>query len=299
MTAGAAASGPTGTRGMAPQAAAFTALLLAVTGTAAALRIGARSGEPTPEDVDLTLPEWRASEGERAVLAEVERVRLAAAPREDDETVRALDRAYAAFDEADRASAGDTRSRTLADAHAEYQQWALTALQTLGADAYMGHGARLAARFVEALRTGDEAAQVRLAGTFADHLRSTGVLRPGKALDASGEALVKAAFLARWAQAVAPQRPTGTLLAAEERVLLLRWKLAANPLVGPERRREVARELEKLGSVYAVHEALGKRAADEGRWDLCARSYEDAARARPEDRRLRANALYCAARGRP
>jgi hypothetical protein len=62
------------------------------------------------------------------------------------------------------------------------------------------------------------------------------------------------------------------------------------------RRAELAAELERLGSDYPVTEARAARAASERHWAEAARLYARAARARPGDARLVANAAFCEAR---
>ena len=82
-----------------------------------------------------------------------------------------------------------------------------------------------------------------------------------------------------------------------EQIALLRWKLAANPLLAPGRRAAVAKMLERLGSTYPGIEAVAARAAADGDWATAARFYEVAAAQAPDDVRLRANAALARARG--
>ena len=74
--------------------------------------------------------------------------------------------------------------------------------------------------------------------------------------------------------------------------LLLRWKLTANPLVTPKRRRQIAKQLQDFGTTFPVQRALAARAADEGDWVTAARLYTRIADDHPEDRSARATALY-------
>lgn len=291
---------PVGGHRMAPGTAAVLGLLLVLGAGASVLRLAPSTGGPSPADVDLAVPAWGPSEAEELLLRQVAAARrvAATAPSTSADAVALLE-SYRAFNQADAAAEGDPRSRALADAHAEYEQWALTFLKLHGPEAYMGLGQRLTDDFVAALQRADEAALVDLGGTFRHHLRSTGLLGPD--LRPAGPAapwVIHTAFVARWAQVVRVNRPTDELLALEERRLLLRWKLAANPRVPPERREALAHELARLGSHYPTDVAIAARHAADGDWSQAARFYARAARAAPDDLRLEANARYAAGRAR-
>ncbi len=283
-----------------PGTAAVLALLLLVGGAATALRLfRVDVTGPTPADVDLRVPDWRATPRELTALEAVARARLAAAPADDRPQVQTLTQAYLAYNAADLRHKGSRKSDGLADAAADYQQRAVEFLHHVGAEPYMGLGQRFVDRFMAALEAGDAAEVERLGGTFLSEARATGLVDAAGRVVAGMGPVVRAAFAWRWAAAVSDTVPADTLLAAEEREILLRWKLAAHPLVTPDRRREMARALEVLRSTYPIDEALAARAADEGRWPEAARLYERAAAARPSDPRLRANAAYAAARAQP
>ena len=289
---------PVGDHRIPPGTAAVLAILLIIGATASAMRLTAAPKGPTPDDVDLSVPYWGPSEVEQAALAQVAIARRAAAPDpESNKDVAPLIEAYVTFNQADAQVAGDTRSRALAEAHAAYEQWALTFLRHHGAAAYMGLGQRVADDYVLALKKADTTAMTRMGGTFREHLRSTGLVRPNlQPASPAAPYLVRAAFVSRWAQAVRQSQPSDALVSQEERLLMLRWKLAANPLVSPERRVRVARELERLDPAYPVTTALAARFAQDGDWAQAARYYGHAAADNPGDGRLAATAAFAAAK---
>ena len=289
---------PVGRHGMPPGTAAVLALILAVAGVAAVLRTctGGPQG-PKPEDVDLSVPDWRASAEELHAIDAAQAVRRAAAPANPTGPAKALLDAYEAFNLADARHGGVPREPHIGDAHAEYEQWARTATSHLGPEAFMGLGQTVVDRTLTALAAGDSAALERLGGTFIDQARTTGLMDARGKLAPGARPVIMTVFIYRWAQAVSESHRVNPLVSGAERELLLRWKLAANPLLSPARREEVAAELRKLGTAYPVEEALAARAAQDGRWNAAARHYAEAAKAYPDAAaRLMANAAYAQAR---
>ncbi|MCB9728171.1 MAG: hypothetical protein H6746_06800 [Deltaproteobacteria bacterium] len=282
-------TGPTGTRAVHPAAALVLALLLLTGAAAATLRFVQGDRRARPADVDLSVPDWRPDAVEQRRLAEVAAARRAAAPALDDPEVKGLLDAYARFCAVELRTAGDTRSPELADAHADFEQWALTSLRFLGSERYMGLGQVLADRVLAAVQARDRATVEALAGHLVHHLQSTNLVEADLSPRPGTELVVPAIFMARWAQVVRESRPPDTLLSAEERKILLRWKLAANPLVSAERREEVARALSALDPGFPIMRALAARAADERQWAEAARYYAAALQEAPDDGTLRAN----------
>ncbi|MEC9073175.1 MAG: hypothetical protein VX938_12365, partial [Myxococcota bacterium] len=129
----------------------------------------------------------------------------------------------------------------------------------------------------------------RLAGRFAAHTRATGLTGPDDRPVAGRVRVLRAALMDRWCRGVVQRRPPAGLLSREERELLLRWKLAANPLVQPPRRVEIAKELRQMESAYPVVQALAARAASEGQLPVALQLYRAALEERPGDRLLQAN----------
>ena len=291
--------GVTGRWGMAPGTGLVLGILLGVAALAVFLRTWAGAAPLGPEDVHITVPDWRATATEQAAFRALSSARHGALPRDEDANVKGLLAAYDAFNAADVRFGSDPRSRALADAKADYEQWALTALSFLGADAYMGLGDRVAQSYLAALDQGDLEAQERWGGTFVMQARRAGLVDGAGTLTSGAGDVIRALFLFRWAHAARERRPVDSLLAREELILLLRWKLAANPLARAHRRRKIAEELARLGSPYGAREALAARAADEGLWPEAARIYGELAAQSPGDRRLRANLAYAEARSQP
>ena len=145
---------PTGSHRVPPATAAMIALLLLLGLGASTLRIGTPS-RAQPSDVDLSVPDWRLAPDEIVELSRTADARRAAAPDPAAREAIALVEAFEAFNTADLTHRGDRRSGALKDAHASYQQWARTALQFLGDEAFMGLGQRMADDFVVALKRGD------------------------------------------------------------------------------------------------------------------------------------------------
>jgi hypothetical protein len=293
--AGGPTSGPTGSRAVHPAAALVLALLLAAGLGALGLRLCQGSDRVRAADVDLSLPEWRPSPVEVRRLGEVAAARRAAAPSLDDAELKGLLDSYEKFCAVELKTAGDPRSTTLADAHADFEQWALSSLRFLGAERYMGVGQLLADRVVAALAARDRAALERWGGHLVHHLVSTRLIDADLSLRDGAEAVVPAIFIARWAQVVRESRPPDTLWSVEERKVLLRWKLVANPAVPVDRRAEVAASLEKLDPEFPTLRAMAARAADDGAWSEAARLYAMAVERAPEDRTLKANLAYARA----
>lgn len=297
----------TGRRGMPAGTAVVVALFLAL-GVAAVLlpllrggAAGESGGYPAglgPEDVDPSVPDWRPDAKERRALEELAEERREAAPPEDDDAVSGLRETHRRFHRIEHRTKGDTRSRALQEAHAHYEQRALSVLQRRGPEAYMGVGQKLLDRFEEALRGGDRETLHELGGTYTSHLRSTRLVDGELAPRPGAVWVVRTAFLARWAMLVRRNRPRSALLEPVEQRLLLRWKVAANPLIDAARRRELADSLRELDPSYPVTGALAARAADDGRWTEAARLYRRAAREHPDDARLRANAVWASRKAR-
>ncbi|MGM0576737.1 MAG: hypothetical protein ACQEXJ_13490 [Myxococcota bacterium] len=294
----AAPDGPTGSRRVSPAAGMILAVLILVGLAASILRIAGGGPDGEPKGVDLAVPDWRPDARERAALEEVFEARREAAPDPSSEVAESLVGAYEHFNRVDVRVEADPRSRDLADAHADFRQWALSALRYLGDEAYMGLGQTLADDFVRALGRGDVDAMERVGGTFVTHLRAAALIDASRDVRGGAEPIVPIAFVIRWAQVVRDERPTTTLVTPLERRLLLRWKLAANPLVRHERRLRIAAQLRRVGTEYPVTEALAARAADEGLWGEAASLYREALAEHPGDARLRLHAEYAASRAR-
>lgn len=281
---------PTGQRAPGAAAAVMIVLFLCVGSVALALRLGG-GGVLSASEIDLSHPAWGPSAQEDRALAAVRKARLDAVPQESLQ-VKELMAAYEAFNQADLRYDSNPRATALADAKAEYEQRALTAIGFLGEAAYMGLGARLVAEYLEAMNQGDTGVLERLGGTFLTQARLTGLVSGERALRPGADRVIPVVFLARWAYAVSARVRPDQLLSQEEVRLLLRWKLTANPLVSPNRRNQIAAQLLELGTEFPVRRALAARAADEGDWGTAARLYAGIAQSNPEDRGARATALY-------
>ena len=285
---------PTGQRAPGASAAVMIALFLFVGVAALILRLGGGSVLSASE-IDLSHPAWAPTVVEERALDGVNQARLAADPA-DDAQVRELVEAYEAFNQADLRYDSNPRSAALADAKAEYEQRALTAIGFLGNAAYMGLGARIVRDYLAALDRGELQVLERLGGTFLTQARLTGLVSGERSLRPGTERVIPAVFMARWAYAVSARVRPDQLLSQEEIHLLLRWKLTANPLVPPARRLQIAEQLQKLDTGFPVHRALAARAADEGDWRTAARLYAAIAEENPEDRSARATAIYAQSR---
>ena len=282
---------------------AFLVLVTAAALGALALHLwGPPQGPPAPSEVDLRVPAWRPTPAELQAIAKARAERLKHTPAADAPEVVALLRDYEAFNRADRAGHGRAArgqaAAKLAEAHAVYAQRARDVARFQSLDRFLGLGQRLTDEFLAALEAGDAPTVERLGGRFLDEGRATGLLGPDGKPAAGAEPIIAAAFFLRWVSPLAEERPVETLLTLAERRILARWKLGANPLLPPARRAEVARELGRLQPDYPATEALAARAADDSDWEAAARLYEQAARERPGDRRLRANAAFAAERAR-
>lgn len=287
--------GPTGSRAVHPAAALVLALLLLAGLGALTLRLLDSGERVSPDEVDLSLPDWRPNPAEVRRLDKVADVRRAAAPPLDDPELKGLLESYSKFCAVELRTAGDTRSRELADAHADFEQWALSSLRFMGSERYMGAGQLLADKLMAGLKARNRAAVEALGGDLIHHLLSTHLIENDLAMQPGAQLVIPAIFIARWAQVVRESRPPGTLLSAEERKTLLRWKLVANPAVSAERRLEVAKALAVIDPDFPVLRALGARAADERIWHEAVRYYALAAEKAPEDRTLRANLAFARA----
>lgn len=287
--------GPTGSRAVHPAAALVLALLLLAGLGALTLRL-LKSGERVePSDVDLSLPDWRPTPAEAQRLGEIAAARRAAAPPLDHPELKGLLDSYAKFCAVELRTAGDTRSPTLADAHADFEQWALSSLRFMGPERYMGTGQALADKLMAGLKARDRGVVEALGGHLIHHLLSTHLIESDLAMQPGAEQLIPIIFIARWAQVVRESRPPDALLSVEERKTLLRWKLVANPAVRAERRLEVAQALKALDPDFPTLRALAARAADERLWPAAAHYYELAAQKSPDDRTLRANLAFARA----
>ena len=281
---------PTGQRAPGASAAVMIALFLVVGLASLILRLGG-GGVLSASEIDLSHPTWTPTPTEELALDAVHGARLAAAP-EDSAQVQELLDAYQAFNQADLRYDSNPRSTALADAKAEYEQRAITAIGFLGNAAYMGLGARIVRDYLAALERGTPEDLERLGGTFLTQARLTGLVSGQRSLRPGTERVIPAVFMARWAYAVNARVRSDQLLSQEEIHLLLRWKLTANPLVTAKRRRQIAQQLKASGTTFPVERALAARAADEGDWATAARLYVRIADDNPEDRSARATALY-------
>jgi hypothetical protein len=294
--AGEAPTGPSPTGSRMPSAsAALMIALFFVVGLAALVFRLSGGGMLSASEIDLSVPDWRPTAEEVKALDAVARARRAVDPK-DGPQVSALLTSYEAFNRADLRYGSDPRAAALADAKAEYEQRALTSLGFLGKEAYMGLGERVARQYLAALERGDKDILDRLGGTFLTQARLTSLVGGERVIRQGSERMIPILFRSRWAYAVSARARPDTLLSYEEALVLLRWKLAANPLVPPERRQQIAAELRALGSVYPVRRAMAARAADEGNWAAAARLYSDLANERPDDRAAWATALYARSR---
>jgi hypothetical protein len=257
----------------------------------------------TVADVDLSVPDWRPSPTERVTMARAEDARRRPLTPEATEAAKALIRTFEAFNTVDLAHGGDRRSPAIADAHADYRQRALDFRAHHGDEAYMALGQTQLDRFRSALRSGQAEEIKRVSGSYYHALEASRLTTPeGKAASKSSELVATIGFLIQWCRAVIEVRPVDVLVDATSREVMLRWKLAANPLTPEERQQEVARLLVDLGSQFPVFEALAARAAASGRWQRAADLYEQAAELPGADhRQLRANAALARARsaGKP
>lgn len=280
---------PTGSHSVQPATALMIAILLVLGLGTSALRIGWPT-RAQPSDVNLSVPDWELAPDELVDLSKSADARRKAAPGAESKEAQALIAAFHAFNAADLAHRGDRRSQALKDAHAEYAQWSKSVVQYLGVEAFMGLGQGLQDEFVKALKRGESAEVQRLSGSYSSAMRATGLIdETGRPVSSQAWRIAALGFLTHWCQTILPLHPIDALLTSTERIALLRWKLAANPLLPPERREAVGQALEAIGSDYPWIVALGARSASEGDWKSAARFYRRAAEERPEDASLRAN----------
>lgn len=283
-------SDPTGQRAPGAPATVMIVLFLCVGLLALALRLSG-GGVLSASEIDLSHPAWGPNLVEARALDAVHHARLEAIPKENLQVAELLD-AYEAFNQADLRYDSNPRATALADAKAEYEQRAITAIGFMGEAAYMGLGARLTGDYLEAMNQGDIGVLERLGGTFLTQARLAGLVSGERAIRPGVERVIPAVFMARWAYAVNTRVRPDKLLSQEEIRLLLRWKLTANPLVTPHRRNQIADQLLALGTEFPVQRALAARAADEGDWGTAAGLYAEISQKNPEDRGARATALY-------
>jgi hypothetical protein len=281
---------PTGSHRVRPATAAMIGILLLLGLATSVLRIAAPT-RAQPSDVDLSVPDWRLAPDEIVALSKLADARRAAAPSEEAKEAKALLKAFAAFNVADIAHRGDRRSQAIKDAHAQYAQWSRTVVQFLGVEAFMGLGQRLSKDFVAALKRGDVDRVRELSGSYSVSMRTTGLTNDrGRPVSSQAWRIAELGFLTHWGQTILTLRPIEALLAPIERVALLRWKLASNPLLNAERREAVGHALKTLGSDYPTAHAIAARAANDGDWATAARFYRAAIERSPDDPSLRANA---------
>jgi hypothetical protein len=272
------------------------AILLLLGVGASALRIAVPS-RAQPSDVDLSVPDWRLAPDEIVALGKTADARRRVVPPREAKEAAALVAAFEAFNALDLEVRGDTRSRALKDAHANYQQWARTAYQFLGPEAFMGLGQHLADEFTAALKRGEMDTVRRLSGSYLHKMRATGLTgADGRPVSSQAWRIAGIGFVTHWCLSVVELRPIGEMLSKTEQIALLRWKLAANPLLRPARREGVGEMLKALGSTYPTIEAIAARAAADGDWATAARYYDLAAAQSLDDVRLRANAALARAR---
>lgn len=287
-------SDPTGQRAPGAPATVMIVLFLCVGCLALILRLGG-GGVLSASEIDLSHPAWGPTPVEERALDAVTHARLKANPEESLQVTELL-AAYETFNQADLRYDSNPRATALADAKAEYEQRAITAIGFLGEAAYMGLGARLVGTYLEAMNQGDVQVLESLGGTFLTQARLTGLVSGERAIRPGCERMIPIIFMARWAYAVSARVRPDALLSQEEIHLLLRWKLTANPLVTPHRRAQIAAQLQGLGTSFPVRRALAARAADEGDWGTAAELYGELAARHPQDRGARATALYALSR---
>ena len=254
----------------------------------------AKGAEPRSEEVSLAVPSWRPSDVEAKALDSLLAARLRAAREIADADGASLLRSYEAYNLLEVKHGGSARNPAILDAWAAYEQWALSTVSALGMEGYLALGARLGEDVIQALDGGVERDVQRLAGRFVEHTRATGLTDLQNRPAAGHKRVLRAALMDRWCRAVIQRHTLDALLTREERELLLRWKLAANPLVLPPRRVQLARELERMASPYPVVEALAARAASDGDLGVALQLYETVLTQRPDDRRIAANIKYLA-----
>ena len=262
-------------------------VLIAVALSALALRVSPESVH-TVAAVTFDVPDWRLTSTERktfdALIAKRAAVKVDPA---EPATARLLS-AYAAFNRSDLKARGSVKSALFQDAYAAFQQRANDHFLRRGRDGYVAAGQWLADRFLEALAAGDKKHIVRYGGSLYRELRSLGLVTRARKLRAGTEALVRVMLMHRWAQILREHRVVSGLVHPVESELLLRWKLAANPVLSLKRRLEVARALMRLKTRYPLLEALAARSARSREWKAAVHFYREALKRRPDDPGLKA-----------
>ena len=288
---------PVGSHAIAPGTMAMLIIILLLGLVSTATRLLQRE-RATAADVDLSIPDWRPTPTERVDMARAEDARRQDLPPSAIESAKALLDAFERFNAVDLSHGGDRRSPVISDAHAEYRQRALDFRAHQGDAAFIALGQQQLDRFSEALRRGDLAEVTRLSGSYASALRASQLIDgDGKPLGNASAMVAAIGFLIQWCRAIMEVRPVDALLDATSREVMLRWKLAANPLTPPGRRQEVARLLLTLETDFPVFEALAARAAADGQWRRAAALYDQAHQLPGADRRrLRANLAFARAR---
>jgi len=85
---------------------------------------------------------------------------------------------------------------------------------------------------------------------------------------AGREAAVRALYLGRWCGFIAPRHPLEEVLHAEDRAVLLRWKVAGSQMSSVEDRLEAVKRLAALDRRFDAHLATGLLYIQAGRLEL-------------------------------
>lgn len=288
---------PTGHHAIPPGTAAVLGMLLLVGLVALGLRtFGSPSGQVAKqramlERIDISVPEWRPNANEQGALKAGFDARRKVPADQGAAEAKTLMAAHVAFT---GEMVKNARSDAFKDRAAEWTQRAIEYASNTSVEAYMALGQQVADAYVEELAKPkrDLEALAKLGGSFIREARATGLVARDDRLTAGAGDVVRVALLTQWASALREQQPADALLSRQENMLLVRWRLAANPAVDAKRRAQLAEALARAGSTYPGMEALAARAAQEQRWAMAAAYYEQVAKQRPDDKKIQANLAF-------
>lgn len=279
---------------------ATLALLLLLIGIGVAASVKGwepRAGSSTAarKAVDLAPPAWWAKGKELRAMNAAAAARRADATKLDrtSKGLQALMKAYQAYNAMDLETGGNRDSHRLRDAYADYQARAREYFRFKGEKAFLALGQALLDDVWKALKTRDKKAVEALTGGFVPQALTIGLMRGQYQPTRQATPVINAAFLLRWVSVLADERPVDNLVAPEERLVLLRFKVGAHRTLPPERRMALGRLLRKVQPDFPTDELLAARFAAERQWSLAARFYRRALKGRDSDERLRANVAYC------